>query len=427
MSIALFGPGGMGRSVFIYTAANTILKFTPMVLLPVLTRRFTPEEYGSMTAFLACLSIVESIVLMGGVDAIMRAYSDREADPDRFGRFVFNTCLVNVGIGLLTAVFFLCFASGLYNRLHISGSLILLIPLLGFLLALFSYPQKLAVFEKKPIRYSLFSGLYMACDLAFTLLFVFCFSWSWQGRIAGILVTRILAGFGSLWYLKSRGFWGPVFDFKVMKESVVYGFPVFVHSMGFVFLSNMDRLFLSAYQGVAATGIYGVATALVSLTNIGIAAFGFTWVPMLFGRLKASRDRDKVYLVAATYKVVAVMAVGIAGFALLVPTVLRIAVGAKYQSAVMYLNWLCAAAFFNGLYVAVSGYVFYYKKVNLLAIVSVIMVGIGAVLYTSLIKMNGPVGAAQANCAVFFIRFLAMLILGNLVCPMPWLSAVKRK
>jgi len=426
MSLRFFGKNGMAHTVLIYSGANTAVKLTPMILLPILTRRFTPEEYGIMTSFLACLSIVEMAVLMGGVDAVVRAYFEREDNPNRFGRFVFNTCLINAVVGVLTAVFFICFSSRLQDTFHIPGPLIFLIPLLGFLLALFSYPQKLAVFERKPVRYSLFSGLYMVADLGSTLFFVFCFSWSWQGRVAGILFTRLLAGFGSLWYLKSRGFWRPAFDIKVMRESVAYGFPVFVHSMGFIFLTSMDRLFLSAYVGVAATGIYGVATALVGVTNIVIAAFGLTWTPMLFERLKAAREGNKAYLMLTTYKIAAVMAVGMAVFALLVPFVLRLVAGEKYQSAVIHLHWLCAAAFFNGLYVAVSGYIFYYKKVNLLAIVSVSMVGIGAVLYTTLIKMNGPIGAAQANCAVFFIRFLAMVILGNLVCPMPWLSIFRR-
>jgi len=150
-----------------------------------------------------------------------------------------------------------------------------------------------------------------------------------------------------------------------MKESITYGLPVFGHSMGVVSLSSMDRLFLTAYIGAAATGIYGVASSLVGLTNIAITAFSLSWTPIIFERLKQAKEGNKFYLVSRTYKVAAVMAVG--------------------------------------------------------------MVGVGAILYPTLIRMNGPVGAAQANCAIFFMRFLAMVALGCLVCPMPWLRVLREK
>jgi len=40
------------------------------------------------------------MVLMGGFDAFARAYFDRDEDPCRFGRYVFNTCLINVVVSL---------------------------------------------------------------------------------------------------------------------------------------------------------------------------------------------------------------------------------------------------------------------------------------------------------------------------------------
>jgi len=409
-----------GSSLFIYTAATAAVKLTPMVLLPVLTRRFSPEEYGILTAFVACLSIVEIVILMGGVDAIVRAYCDRAEDPRRFGRFVFNTSLVNAGVACLLMSVCLFFAPQLLRLLPVSRTWLYALPLMGFLMAFYSYPQKLAVFEKKPLIYSLFSGLYMFLDLGATLFFVFCLSWSWQGRLAGILVTRTLFFCVSLWYLKSRGFVSPVFDFQIMKESLGYGFPVLIHSLGFVALSSMDRLFLNAYAGAAATGIYGVAASLVGMTNIAITAFGLTWTPMLFERLKSASGDSKAYLVSSTYKAAGVMAAGMTVFALFVPFLLRFAAGEQYQSAGIHLYWLCAAALFNGLYVAVSGYIFYYKRVKLLALISLGMAGVGALLYPLLIRMHGAVGAAQANCAVFFVRFLAVAVAGHLICPMPW-------
>ncbi|MDD5069562.1 MAG: oligosaccharide flippase family protein [Candidatus Omnitrophica bacterium] len=417
----------MARSVLIYSVANTAFRFTPIILLPILTRRFSPEEYGIMASFLACLNIAQMVVVMGGANSVIRAYFDRQDDPDRFARFVFNTCLINIGVSLLIALFFLLFGSRVNNALNLSGRIIFLIPVLGLLSVFFSYPQKLAVFERKPLVYSLFSGLYMTFELMASLFFIFCMSMSWQGRIAGILVTRLIAGFGSLWYLKNRGFWRPVFDFTVMKDSFAYGFPVFIHSLGVVLLSSMDRLFLNSYEGPAATGIYSVAVTIVGVTGIVIAAFGFTWTPILFKHLKEAKEKSKKYLVLATYKTGVIMTIGMLFFALLVPFLLKVVAGERYQSANIHLNWLCAGALFNGLYVTVSGYIFYFKKMKLLALISISITIIGVLLYPTLIKLNGPLGAAQANCAIFFIRFLAMLVFGYLVCPMPWLGALTRK
>jgi len=162
VKIRLPGKLGTVHSAALCLVANIAIKFTPIVLLSILTRRFTPEEYGIMISFLAVLSIVELVVFMGGSAAVVRAYFESEEDPGRSGRYIFNICLINGCAGLLVAVFFIGFASRLKGALGILGSFILLIPLLGFFMALFSYSRKLVVFDKDPVRYSLFSGLYMA-------------------------------------------------------------------------------------------------------------------------------------------------------------------------------------------------------------------------------------------------------------------------
>ena len=68
----------LARSSSIYTIAGVINSAIPVVLMPILTTRLTPAEYGIVAMFNTLLSIYVIFVSMNLDSAIMRKFYEKD-------------------------------------------------------------------------------------------------------------------------------------------------------------------------------------------------------------------------------------------------------------------------------------------------------------------------------------------------------------
>jgi len=95
-------------------------------------------------------------------------------------------------------------------------------------------------------------------------------------------------------------------------------------------------------------------------------------------------------------------------------------VAEEFQGAVIYVFWIALAYAFSGMYKMVVNYIIFSEKTYLLSFVTAIKTVINVVLNYILIKINGPLGAAQATAISFFLGFIMTWVLSARVYKMPW-------
>jgi O-antigen/teichoic acid export membrane protein len=410
------------KSSSVYAGGNLIARAIPFMLLPILTRFLSSEDYGVLAIFMAIFGVMEIFISMGTTDAIVRAYFDIADKKKDFPEYVFNGLLINVAV--FVAVF-LAWHSGkpyLAKAIPIPFGYQLLIPLLGLCVAIYSMPCKLWVFRKQPLPFIIFNFSNTFLEVATAIFLIVFMRFNWQGRVLGIAVSKLTFLFIGIYFLQKYKFFKPSLNIARVKEILGYGFPVVLHSSGFVIVAVIDKIFLNKFVGLSTTGVYSVSYSVCSIIAFLIGAFNLAWVPILYEKLGNLSIASKGKLVRLTYIYFALILAGTLLFIIISPSIVNIVVGKSFLEAKMFIPWLALGFSFHGMYVMVVNYVFYAKETKILSKIAILTVILSFLSNYILIKINGAIGVAQATCLVFLSRFLLVWFFSNKVYPLPWFS-----
>jgi len=143
------------KSTFIYAGGNLVTRAIPFILLPILTRFLSPEDYGMLATFMAIFGVVQVVIYMGTTDAIVRGYFDREKEGFNFSKYVFNGVFINFTIFVTILTLWVLLKFYFQKIIPIPFDYQLLIPLLGLFVSINGIRSKLWVIMKKPLAYGI--------------------------------------------------------------------------------------------------------------------------------------------------------------------------------------------------------------------------------------------------------------------------------
>ncbi len=101
-------------------------------------------------------------------------------------------------------------------------------------------------------------------------------------------------------------------------------------------------------------------------------------------------------------------------------------VGPDFLRVADYLTWLALAFALQGVYFVFANFVVYSKRTSLLAWRGDFAGGLAILVGCPvLIRMNGPIGAAQATALGFSVSCLGAIVASRRAFPMPWGQAAR--
>lgn len=414
------------KSALIYASGDFLNKVIPFILIPVLTRLLSTEDYGIIATFMAILGIVQIIISMGTVPAIMRGYFDREKENFVFSEFVFSGLVINFTVFFIIILLWLMLKSVFTKLIPIPFGFQLLIPLIGFFSVVATIPSQLWVYMKKPLPYAVFNASRTLLEIVFSIWLIVSLGLGWDGRIFGIFAGKALYFLIGIYILLKSKLVSVSLNVDYIKNIICFGAPVVLHSLGYVMVAAIDRFFLNAFINLSTTGIYSVSYSICTVIMFATGAVHLALSPAIYEKLGNATDAFKQKLVKYTYCYFFVTLVGVAAFIFFVPGFLNIYLGERFLDAKKFIFWLALGFGFYSMYITVVMYIWYSKKTVFLSIIAVAMIVLSIVSNYVLIKLNGAVGVAQATCIVFFSQFLMAWYASNKVYPLPWLSFMKR-
>ncbi|MEO5740824.1 MAG: oligosaccharide flippase family protein [Vicinamibacterales bacterium] len=407
------------RTSAVYAGSSVARNAIPFLLMPVLTRYLSPTDFGIVATF-------EVILAMGLVSVGLNMHGAIgvnffRLEHGELGIYVGNVILVSV----ITSVVTLGLALLVFHVFSLeipaaSTRWLPLIALAALAQVLFSIALTLWQVEERPIPYAIFQTLQTALNVGLSLLFVVAFSWGWRGRLLAIITASVAFGAISLFIVHRR--WRRTLEVRTeyLKDALAFGVPLVPHSLGNWILTGIDRLFLTSMVGVAATGVYTVGYQVGMIVGLVATSFNQAWSPFLFQKLKEDNPHSKIRIVRFTYLYIVAIAVFALILSLAAPWFLSVFVGPEFRGAYRYVMWVALGYAANGMYLMVAHYIFYAKKTHLLAAVTFFAAIVNIVLNYVLIRANGPIGAAQASAASFFVSFVLTWLLAARVYKMPW-------
>ncbi|KMJ53611.1 hypothetical protein ACG97_07765 [Vogesella sp. EB] len=402
----------------IYTISNFAVAGVPFLLLPVLTRILSPEDYGLIAMF---TMVVSFFVVAAGLN-IHGAVMVRYFEPKKFSMpcYVSTTLCILIITTLLLALFVWIFSRKI--------QLITALPLKWLMLAVvvaslqFLVQTLLTLWQasKQPLKFGALRLNHALMDGLVSILLVVVMLYSWQGRLFGIALAWTVTALIALYWLRREHWLTRNLNMAYAKDALRYGIPLLPHAIGGLLLATADRFMVTNFLDVASTGIYLVAIQIGLILGIAADAFNKAFAPWLMEALHNADLAKKRKIVRNTYLYfIVIVFLALAG-SVCAPQLLGIMVGPKYQSASPIIGYIMLGNAFTGMYYMVTNYIFFARRTELLSVLT-ISVGVITTLFNwQLIQINGITGAAQAFMIGQALLFFGAWGLSQICYRMPW-------
>lgn len=408
------------RGFAIYLGSSVINKAIPFLLLPILTRYLSTEEYGILAIYQVMISFGMPIVGMNMQNNITRNFFSKS--KDFVARMAFNLFVVLT----VSSAIFLLFISGYLlaggTQFSIPEKWLYVLPVIAFMNMVNNFNLTILRNRKRAAEYGAFEISRTAVDLSLTILLIVVYAYGWEGRASGILVASLVIGVISIFRIWQSGYLLCEIDTTHIKEILKISLPLIPHALGGVIITLGDRIFIDQMVSTSAVGIYTVGYQFGMIMTLVVVAFNKTWSPWMYELLAEEKEENKVNIVKATYLVglgfiaLALIVTGISYYLLPFMTAL------EYHGGFIYVIWIALGYAFFGMYNLVFPYGVHIGNTKYLGIITFSVAILNLAFNYILINVNGPVGAAQATLISYAVLFISTWWYSNKLYPMPWLK-----
>lgn len=382
----------------IYTIGTVIGNVTSLVMLPINTRYLSPADYGSVELLSIVLDI--TLIVFGlrvdqGLFRYYHAYEEIEKRNAVVSTVLFLTLLLNAVGALFIATFSPALAA---HVLHDSTlwhyfaiySLCLLAP------ALVNVPYSYARLIGRPGLFLTMSLVKLFMQVALNILFVVVFELRALGVIISTVTTQLLLG--TIFTGMTLGNVGWRFDKEIAVRLIKFGVPIVLSGIASFYVVFGDRYFLNKYWGLAAVGLYSLATK-----------FGFTFYTIVYEpfrkawdghKYEALKEASPIRIYQRTFSLITkALILGGLGICLFIEDFLRIFVGPEFQGAHAVVPIIIAAFVARPLIDFCSFGLLLKEKTKYLSQGSFLAAAVMTIGYFTLIPKFGVHGAAFTTLA----------------------------
>jgi len=398
--------------------ANILNSAVPFLMLPVLTRYLTREDYGIVAMFGVLVSVTAPFVGMASQGAVNRQYFEK--DKVDFPEYVANCLLILAASTLIVCGFLWLFADFITNLVSFPAQWLWCVPVFCVLQYVTRVVLLLWRVRMMPLQYGLYQILLTITNLAVSVWLVVGLGMKWEGRIAGQLVALLIFGVIGIGLLL-KGKWVLFrLNWKYIRHALGFGIPLLPHELGAWAISMADRVFITRMVGLADTGVYTVGYQIGMLIGLMQSSFHLAWVPWLFSELKKDNAAAKLKIVKFTYIYFGVILMSAVVLGLAAPWFLGVFLGKEFHGSTNFVLWIALGYAFDGMYKMVACYIMYVQKTAMLGMMTGLTALINIILNYILISRYGAIGAAQATTLSFFVCFVLTWLASSRVYEMPY-------
>jgi O-antigen/teichoic acid export membrane protein len=285
----------LARHVAVYGSGRLGLQLFSLITLPILTRVFTPSDYGIMetiTTFVLLVGIVATLALDSSVQ---RSYFDYGDDQVRERRVVVSTAFWTVVIWSAVLAAVLAALSPAISELVFGTRSHW--PL--FALALVTLPLSIATayfqeilrLRQRPALYVGIGFLGTGATVAAVLLLVLVADLGLTGVYLGGLVAAplpLLLGF-----LLARRSLALAFSSSELRIMLAYALPLLPVAATTWIIQFADRFFVLHWTSAADLGLYAVGVRLANVLLLAVVAFGIAWAPFILDLYARDPEQER--------------------------------------------------------------------------------------------------------------------------------------
>lgn len=403
----------------IYALANVLNGVIPFLLLPVLTRVFTPEEYGLVTLISAVIAIISAFTGLSVHGAVSVKYFDKEIDHPKF---VGASLMVLAGSTCLVLLFLLVAGGELSEWIHLPKQWLIIAAIASAAQFVINIRLTMWQVQDQAMRYGFFQVTQTFFNLSLSLALVFWMMMGWEGRAWGIVAAAVIfAGFAMITLHKEKLVdWQG--DKKYAKSAIYFGVPLIPHVVGGLMMAISDRVILSSILDLRSVGHYSVGLQMAMAIGFFADALVKAYGPFLFKTLANESMEQNSKVVSLTYFVFISFLLLAMFYSFILPWIYSVFVGQSFQDSVEIAKIASFGYAFQGMYYAIAGFLFYKGKTGRLSMLTLACGVVNIAITYWMVGLYGIVGAAWSFLLLQIIFFLGAWFLAQKAHPMPWLK-----
>lgn len=409
----------------IYLFSNIINAIIPFILLPILTRYLSPEEYGQVAMFQTLIGGIGAFVGLAFVGAASRKYYDSNLSKKELAEFI-GTCfqLSLISLILVCVIIFL-FQVKISSWLALEPIHIFFAVFVAFSSVVMSLRLGQWQVRKKAIHYGVFQISQSLLNMLLSLWFVICLLDGVNGRVNAQTIASLTFLMVGLFLLNKEDLIKYlVWKKEYIEEVIKFGIPLIPHIAGSFLLLSVDRFIINREIGLAEVGVYMVAVQLTAIMGVVFDAVNKAYVPWLFDKLKENEHKQNKKIVKLTYLWFLLIVIGVLIIFFTGPSVVVFIAGEEYSQAGSVIGWLALGQGFQGMYLMVTNYIFFTKRTGMLSLISMGTGLLNLIFLIIFIRIIGLEGAAIAFAISMGLRFLLIWFIANKRYAMPWFSFI---
>jgi O-antigen/teichoic acid export membrane protein len=269
----------LSRDILVYGVGEVVVKAFGLVTLPIYTRIFSPEQYGTLSVVLTVAGFILAMVALGGDSAFIRYFMAARTLEER--QTVTSTWIGFLAAWSAIAVVLLLPLSGEVARLatgsgSAAGAIAIALLLTPVRLTNLMCAQLLRN-EFRAVAYTVLNVIALALMVAGSVIGAVVLNMGVEGVLLGTLAAELIMipvrVYSSRHMLRWR------FSSAALRQLLAYGVPLVPTSLAYWVFTTSDRVLLSNLSTLEQVGLYSVAASVVNIANIAILAVGQGWNP----------------------------------------------------------------------------------------------------------------------------------------------------
>lgn len=387
------------------------------LMLPIYTRYLTPADYGVLALVLSLQSFLPLVMTLQIPSSINRFYFDYQNDRDKLNVFIstilYFTIVVSVTVGSIILLNIDNIMSVVFPKTTGYGSIFFLGVLSSFFNVITTvFVSLLRVQQKAKILMTISLCLFVFSFLV-NILEVIFFERGAYGVIEGYLISSIVTAI--VYCIAIREFIVFRFKLELIIEPLKFSIPLIPHALsGLVFMYS-DRIILEKHVTLSVIGIYMFSDKIAMVFKMLANEFNNAFSPYFNQLANKSKQRaiDETQTISLIFVYIVAMLISFS--AVFSVEIVYILFDEVYFESWKIIPLLSLAYLFRSLYCFASSGLFYAKKTNRVAIITLIAGVVNIALNLWFIPTYGIIAAVYSTVASFAISYLLAGLLSHRV------------
>lgn len=292
----MFGPiRQLAWESLVYGLSGMVSRFLSILLVPIYTRIFTPEDYGVLGLVTTTMTAISIFAVLALDTSAGRWYWDTENNSDRKSTLA-SWAWCHFGVALVLALIVFSSAAWLGQTVVGRGD-----AGMYFQLTALSLPLSVLGIvttnwlrmRRRPWATTFYSLGTSVLNVLLTVMLVVFLGWG----LRGIFVAQLLSmGVSTVVAVRLLGDWihPRHFNLERLRAMMRFGLPLIPTSLAFWIVAFSDRYFVEFYTSTSEVGLYQVGSAMAAVVALGTSAFQQAWGPFAMS-IHKSPDARQIY------------------------------------------------------------------------------------------------------------------------------------